>query len=67
MQIYQKKVFFFENLGFIENTNARKISYEEALKFEKIHLAIYAQFGFELVLVPKSDKEERVEFILAHL
>ena len=39
-RIYQNKVFFFENLGFIEHNDARKISYEDALIFEQIHLAL---------------------------
>lgn len=62
--IYQDRVFFFENLGFIENTDARKISYEDALIFEQIHLDVYRQFGFEIVLVPKGKIEERCEFVL---
>lgn len=49
--IYQKRVFFLENLGFIENTNVRKITFEEALKFEETHLCTYKKFGFELVKV----------------
>lgn len=64
MSVYRNKVFFFENLGFIEPTEARKISYEEALVFEHIHLDVYKAFGFELVLVPKKSIEERCEFIL---
>ncbi len=63
--IYQNKVFFFENLGFIEHTGARKISYEDALIFEKIHLDVYKQFGFEIIIVPKGRTvEQRCEFIL---
>jgi len=62
--IYQNKVFFFENLGFIEHTEARKISYEEALVFEKIHLNVYKEFGFDIIMVPKGSIEERTEFVL---
>jgi len=62
--IYQNRVFFFENLGFIEHTDARKISYEAALIFEQIHLEIYKEFGFEVVLVPKISIKERCSFIL---
>jgi len=64
-QIYQNKVFFFENLGFIEQTNARKISYEDALIFEHTHLDVYKQFGFNIVIVPKKHTvEQRSEFII---
>ncbi|WP_202149582.1 DEAD/DEAH box helicase family protein [Candidatus Sarmatiella mevalonica] len=45
---YQNRIFFFENLGFIEHTDARKISYEDALIFEQIHLNVYKEFGFEI-------------------
>ena len=62
--IYQHRVFFFDNLGFIEPTSARKISYEDALIFEQIHLEVYKEFGFEIVLVPKKTIEERCRFIL---
>lgn len=61
---YQNQVFFFENLGFIEHTDARKISYEDALVFEKIHLDTYKQFGFEIILVPKQSIQDRCAFIL---
>ncbi len=64
---YQKMVFFFENLGFIEPTAARKITYEEALVFEQIHLDIYTQFGFDLIMVPKDlTIEQRCHFITEH-
>lgn len=65
--IYQNRVFFFENLGFIEHTDARKISYEEALIFEQIHLDIYKKFGFEIVFVPKISIAKRSRFILSRL
>ncbi|MFN5382536.1 MAG: AAA family ATPase [Alphaproteobacteria bacterium] len=62
--VYQNQVFFFENLGFIKNTYARKISYDEALKFEQIHIDVYKKFGFEIVFVPKASVAERLAFIL---
>jgi len=63
--IYQDKVFFFENLGFIEHTEARKISYEDALIFEKIHLDVYKKFGFKIIMVPAGwTVTQRRNFIL---
>ncbi|ETZ07370.1 hypothetical protein P618_200434 [Holospora obtusa F1] len=62
--VYQNQIFFFENLGFIEHSDARKISYEDALIFEQIHLDVYKEFGFEIVLVPKKTIEERCECVL---
>jgi predicted ATPase len=66
--IYQNKVFFFENLGFIEHTDARKISYEDALIFEQIHLDVYKEFGFDIMMVPKGlTIAQRCEFILERI
>jgi predicted ATPase len=47
--IYQKRVFFIENLGFITPTEARRINFAEAGRFEQVHEEIYSTFGFELV------------------
>ncbi len=66
--VYQNKVFFFENLGFIEHTDARKISYEDALIFEQIHLDVYKKFGFNIMMVPKElTVIQRCEFTLERL
>jgi predicted ATPase len=46
--IYQNQVFFIRNLGFITPTEARRITFEEAVRFEKIHEEAYRDFGFEL-------------------
>lgn len=63
--VYHNQIFFFENLGFIEHTDARKISYEDALVFEQIHLNVYKEFGFEIVMAPKElTVTQRCEFIL---
>src|SRR5713101_5710644 len=50
--IYQKQVFFIENLGFCQPTEARKISFEASLIFEKIHLEIYTSFGYDFIKIP---------------
>lgn len=61
---YERRVFFIENLGCIENTDARKISFEEALRFEKLHVTCYEEAGFELVRIPKGPVAERLDNIL---
>lgn len=66
--VYQNKVFFLENLGFIEHTDARKISYEDALVFEQFHLDVYEEFGFDIMMVPKGlTITQRCDFILERL
>lgn len=66
-KVYQPQIFFLENLGYIESTSARQISFEEAIIFEKIHLDVYKKFGFEIVFVPPVPLQERCEFILETL
>ncbi len=62
---YQNRVFFIRNLGFITPTEARRISFEDTLRFEKIHEETYRDFGFELVPVERGSLAERVSIIKA--
>src|SRR4051795_13169802 len=63
--IYQNRVFFIRNLGFITPTEARRISFEETVRFEGIHEKVYRDFGFELVSVEPGTVMERVSAIKA--
>ncbi len=62
-QIYQKQVFFIENLGYCEPTAARKITYEDSLRFEKVHEETYKSFGYECIRVAPQELSARVEQI----
>ena len=53
-------VFFIRNLGFVEPTAARRISFEESLAFEKLHERTYRELGFELIEVPAGPVTWRV-------
>jgi predicted ATPase len=44
-------VFLVRPLGFIEPTAARRISYDDALAFEAVHVATYEELGFRLIEV----------------
>jgi predicted ATPase len=63
--IYQNRVFFIRNLGFVTPTEARRISFEDTLRFERIHEETYRDFGFELVSVERGSLAERVSIIKA--
>ncbi len=63
--IYQNRVFFIRNLGFVTPTEARRISFEETVRFERIHEETYRDFGFELVSVEPGSLAERVSVIKA--
>jgi predicted ATPase len=63
--IYENRVFFVRNLGFIRHTEARRITFEETVRFEKIHEETYRDFGFERVSVEPKSLVERVSMIKA--
>jgi predicted ATPase len=63
--VYDRRVFFVRNLGFVTPTEARRISYEDTVRFERIHEETYRQFGFELVFVEPGTLAERVGLIKA--
>jgi predicted ATPase len=65
--IFQKRVFFIRNLGFITPTEARRISFEETLRFERIHEETYRNSGFEIVFVEPGSLLDRVAAIKSAL
>jgi predicted ATPase len=62
-RIYQRRIFFIQHLGFCTPTAARQISFEDALRFERIHEDSYRQFGFEIVTVAPGTVQDRVTAI----
>ena len=65
-RIYEAQVFFIQTLGFVTPTAARRISYEDALRFEQVHLETYRRFGYQLVMIPPGDLEARADQVLAN-
>ncbi|MGC1371488.1 MAG: AAA family ATPase [Candidatus Sulfotelmatobacter sp.] len=61
--IFQDRVFFIQNLGFITPTEARRISFEETLRFERIHEETYRNLGFVLFPVAPGSLSDRVAAI----
>jgi predicted ATPase len=61
--IFDRRVLFVRNLGFIAPTEARRTSYEEAVRFEVIHERIYREHGFELVPIEAGSIADRVAAI----
>jgi predicted ATPase len=60
---YSRTVFFIRNLGFVEPTAARRISFEDSLAFERLHERTYLGLGFHLVNVPAGKPADRVALI----
>ena len=63
--IFQKRVFFIRNLGFITPTEARRISFEETLRFERTHEETYRDLGFEIVSIKPGHLLDRAAAIKA--
>lgn len=63
-RIYERRVFFIQNLGFVTPTAARRISYEDALRFELAHSKAYRHFGYDLVLIPPGAPAARADQVL---
>ncbi|MGP4095389.1 AAA family ATPase [Nonomuraea sp. KM90] len=66
-QVYDRHVFFVRNLGFCEPTEARRISFEDSLTFERLHEQTYRSFGYRLVEIPASPLPERMAMIHTHV
>lgn len=64
-RLFESKAFFIESLGFIEKTDARQISLEDADRFGTLHAKIYQSFGFELVPIAPADPDVRAEAIMS--
>ena len=60
---YEKQVFFVQSLGFIEPSAARRISLDEARRFEAVHERIYRLHGFELIPISPGSVVDRVAVI----
>lgn len=66
-QVYERSVFFVRPLGFVTPTAARRISFEESLRFEAIHEFVYRSQGFEIVDIPLAEVAERAAIITAYI
>jgi len=65
--IFEKTVFFARPLGFITPTAARRISFEESLRFGQLHEDAYRALGFDLVFIEPGLVPDRASAILAVL
>lgn len=65
--IFENQVFFIRNLGFITNTEARRITFEETIRFERIHEETYRDHGFNLIYIDPAPVNDRVSRIKSKL
>jgi predicted ATPase len=63
--IYESRAFLIRNLGFVTPTEARRITFEDTVRFEKLHEETYRDLGFELISIEPGSLLERVAIIKA--
>lgn len=61
--VFENRIFFIRGLGFVARTAARRISHEDAQRFEQIHEQTYREFGFEIVFIEPGSIEARAATI----
>jgi predicted ATPase len=61
--VFQRSVLFLRNLGFITPTEARRITYEETVRFEQVHERTYRDLGFEIISIGPASVSDRVRDI----
>lgn len=66
-RVFEPQVLFVRNLGFVERTEIRRISFEAALEFERTHEAVYRRLGYALVDIPPDPPAVRLKRILSIL
>lgn len=63
VQVFEKRVFFIRTLGFVSPSAARRISLEEAIRFERIHEEMYRKYGFDIHWIEPGSLVERVDAV----
>jgi predicted ATPase len=61
--VFESRVLFLKNLGFVTPSVARRITYEETVRFEEVHERVYRELGFEITLIAAGSVSDRVENI----
>jgi predicted ATPase len=61
--VFHGSAFFLRNLGFVTPTEARRITYEETVRFEQIHERTYGELGFEIISIGPASVSDRVREI----
>ena len=61
--VYERQVIFVESLGFMINTEVRRISLDEAQRFGEVHAGAYRELGYDLVRIAPGSVEERADAV----
>ena len=64
-RIYSRRVLFVRNIGFCAPTPVRRITFEDALRFEAVHEETYRDLGYELAMIAPGPLAERATAVRA--
>lgn len=62
-RVYQPRVFHVRLLGFVTPTAARRITFEDAVRFARLHEEAYRASGYKLIDVPPGTVAERADLV----
>ncbi|MFC9326048.1 AAA family ATPase [Kitasatospora sp. NPDC057015] len=62
-RVYERTVLLVRNLGFVKATDARLITFEDALRFEQVHEAAYASLGYTCVPIGPGALPDRISAV----
>jgi predicted ATPase len=62
--VYQPRVFLFDLLGSITPTPVRRISIEDARRFERVHVDAYTEHGYQITRIPADTPHARAQRLL---
>ncbi len=65
--VYERRVFFVDSLGFVVNTEIRRIDLTEATRFGRLHEQVYGELGYELVHIGPGPVDERADAVAASI
>ncbi len=65
--VYQRRVFLIEALGFMVNTEVRRIGLQEAEAFGRLHEEAYGEFGYELVRIAPGPVADRAAVVAGRI
>ncbi|GAA2150838.1 MULTISPECIES: AAA family ATPase [Glycomyces] len=62
--VYQPRVFLFDLLGAITPTPVRRISIDDARRFERVHVDAYTEHGYRITRIPADTPRARAQRLL---
>jgi predicted ATPase len=63
-RVYERRVLLFDLFGEITPTPVRRISLDDARRFERVHVDAYTEHGYQIVRIPAGSPRARAQSVL---